>query len=310
MDAAVLSSIHGHGLEMLFQLLAEPGASAPFIPPLAQSIAARRNDTELSGALKLVAAAKPETQAAVLDALTKGRKNAPRKPLSDKSARATLATLRSSSDSRIGDAARALEATFVATTVEGETAVSSNQLPPVEEVSDELFRKFVAALSSPRDLKHGHELFLVACATCHKIGNEGNEAGPDLLGQIGMAEESLLKDVLMPSERIRPGYETTVVQTKDGGTVAGILRNDGATSVTLIQPGGIEQVLLRKDVADVRRLATSLMPSFAKTLSPADLADVLAWLRSNLGPRARAARIDSGKSSSDLALPPPRNPLQ
>ena len=106
--------------------------------------------------------------------------------------------------------------------------------------------------------------------------------GPDLLGQLGMAEESLLKDVLMPNERIRPGYETTLVQTRDGGALVGLLKNDGATSLTLVQPGGVEQVLLRKDVTGVRRLATSLMPSFAEGLKPSEVADLLAWLRSNL----------------------------
>ena len=38
----------------------------------------------------------------------------------------------------------------------------------------------------------------------------------------------------------------------------------------------------RKDVLGVRRLATSLMPSFAEGLKPSDVADLLAWLRSNL----------------------------
>ncbi len=44
----------------------------------------------------------------------------------------------------------------------------------------------------------------------------------------------------------------------------------------------MEQVLLRKDVTGLRRVAGSLMPSFAETLTPADLASLLAWLRSNL----------------------------
>ena len=55
-------------------------------------------------------------------------------------------------------------------------------------------------------------------------------------------------------------------------------------------PGGVEQVLLRKDVAAVRRLPTSLMPSFAGALSPADVANVLGWLRSNLGEPPRSSR--------------------
>jgi putative heme-binding domain-containing protein len=114
------------------------------------------------------------------------------------------------------------------------------------------------------------------------MGNEGSDVGPDLLGQLGMAEESLLKDILLPNERIRPGFETTLVQTRDGGAVTGLLKSDDATSLTLMQPGAVEQVLLRKDVVGVRRLAASLMPSFAEGLKPSDVADLLAWLRSNL----------------------------
>jgi mono/diheme cytochrome c family protein len=75
-----------------------------------------------------------------------------------------------------------------------------------------------------------------------------------------------------------------VIQLADGGTIPGILKEDGATSLTLVQPTGIEQELLRKDVTAVRRVANSLMPSFAETLKPSDVADLLGWLRSNLGP--------------------------
>jgi putative heme-binding domain-containing protein len=97
-----------------------------------------------------------------------------------------------------------------------------------------------------------------------------------------MAEDSLLKDILMPNERIRPGYETTLVQMADATVATSILKDDGATSLTLMSPNGVEQVFLRKDVTGVRRLATPLMPSFAEGLTPADVANLLAWLRSNL----------------------------
>jgi putative heme-binding domain-containing protein len=120
-----------------------------------------------------------------------------------------------------------------------------------------------------------------------------------------MAEESLLKDILMPSERIRPGYETTEIETRGGAAVVGLLKSEGATSVTLAQAGGVEQVILRKDIAGVRRLATSLMPSFAETLAPQDAADLLGWLRSNLGTSApymelRVYSVTSGKMAAVL----------
>jgi putative membrane-bound dehydrogenase-like protein len=282
MDAALLSSLQGRGLEMLGALVREPGGSAPFLAPLAQSIAARRDESELAKTLGLVGTAKPGTQTNVLTALARGRKNAPRKRLADKSAQATLASLAASPTAEVRAAARALEDTFVATVADDEALVPAGQLPPVEQISDETFRKFVASLAAPRDLKRGHDIFLQACATCHRMGNEGSDVGPDLVGQLGMAEESLLKDILMPNERIRPGFETTLLQTRDGGAITGLLKSDDATSLTLMQAGAVEQVLLRKDVIGVRRLATSLMPSFAEGLKPSDVADLLAWLRSNL----------------------------
>src|SRR5262249_53129003 len=110
-----------------------------------------------------------------------------------------------------------------------------------------------------------------------------------------MSEESLLKDILLPSERIRPGYETTVVELRGGGAVAGLLKEDGATSLTLAQPDGVQQVVLRKDVKGVRRLATSLMPSFAQTLTPADLANLLAWLRAKLHPTSPKSVSETAK---------------
>jgi hypothetical protein len=44
----------------------------------------------------------------------------------------------------------------------------------------------------------------------------------------------------------------------------------------------VEKIVLRKDVKGVRRSSVSLMPSFAEALPPADVASVLAWLRSQL----------------------------
>lgn len=271
---------------MLAALIGEPNAPAPFLASLAQSIAARRDETELSRTLKLIPTAAPEAQATVLNALAKGRKNAPRKPLGDKSVRTTLASLAASPNVEVRQATRTLEDTFVATLADAEALVPAGKLPPVETISDETFRKYVAALADERDLGRGHALFLQTCALCHRIGSEGHEVGPDLMGQLGLAEESLLKEILMPNERIRPGYETTLVKMADGSATTGILKDDGATSLTLVLPSGVEQVLLRKDVTGVRRLATSLMPSFAEGLTPADVANVLAWLRSNLAPPA------------------------
>lgn len=299
MDTAILSGLRGRGVRMLAELTPGDGASASFLSSLAQMIGASRNEDELANALRLVAPARPEFQSAVLTGFARSRKNSAHEPLKSKGTGDALSALSASADPDVRSAARNLADTLAVSAPE-ETAAPSGQAPMQTTVSNETFRKFVGALSASRNLQHGHELFLAGCATCHRIGSEGNEVGPDLLGQIGMAEESLLKDILMPSERIRPGYETTQVETRGGASVVGLLKSEGATSVTLAQAGGVEQVILRKDIAGVRRLATSLMPSFAETLTPQDAADLLGWLRSNLGTSApylelRVYSVSSGK---------------
>jgi hypothetical protein len=55
-------------------------------------------------------------------------------------------------------------------------------------------------------------------------------------------------------------------------------------------------------VLGVRRLPASLMPSFAQGLKPADVADLLGWLRSHLGKgvpkQAKNQKVSGGDSSS------------
>jgi putative membrane-bound dehydrogenase-like protein len=296
MDAAILSSLHQRGADMLAELIRAAGGAGPFLPPLAQAIAARRDEAEFARALALTATAPSETQAAVVGALAKGRKNAPRKPLASDAARKNLASFAASPAAAVRTAARALEDTFIATAADDVEMIPVGAVPPAMEVSEETFRKYVAALAGPRDAKRGHEVFRLACATCHRIGDEGHHFGPDLLGELGVAEETLVRHILLPNERIRPGYETTLVELQAGPPVTGLLKEDGATSLTLLSPGGVEQVLLRKDVTGVRRLATSLMPSFGEAFTPADLASLLAWLRTNLRGNPDAAPVQERRN--------------
>src|SRR5262249_38280222 len=114
MDTALLSSLHDRGLAMFAELIRDPGGVASFLPALAQTIAARHDESELAKMVDLIASANPDIQAAILNGLAKGRKNAPRKPLADKSARAVLASIAASPVAAVRAAARALEDTFVA----------------------------------------------------------------------------------------------------------------------------------------------------------------------------------------------------
>jgi putative heme-binding domain-containing protein len=83
-------------------------------------------------------------------------------------------------------------------------------------------------------------LFLSACATCHRVGDEGTHCGPDLMGNWAWRGNAR-PHLLLPSERIRPGFETILIETLAGTSLAGLLHEDGATSLTLRQSAAGEQ---------------------------------------------------------------------
>jgi putative heme-binding domain-containing protein len=145
---------------------------------------------------------------------------------------------------------------------------------------DEAFQQFTAALRAPRDRVNGEKIFRDNCAPCHKVRGIGFNVGPDLGAEFQRAEDAILKDVLAPNDTISAGYPTFAVETKDGDSFSGLLASESATSVTLRRAGGLDQVILRKDIARLNSLQVSMMPEgFDKILKPKDAADVIAWLR-------------------------------
>jgi putative heme-binding domain-containing protein len=159
-------------------------------------------------------------------------------------------------------------------------------LKPSGSIKDEVIAPYVKALKDPRDAVRGQAVFREKCAACHLAHGVGHAVGPDLTAEFQRAEETIVRDVLAPSETISPGYTTYLVETTTGQVFSGLLAAESPTSLTLRMAEGKEQVILRKDVEDLRALPVSMMPEdLAKTVSPADLADLLAWLRRPPGRR-------------------------
>lgn len=149
---------------------------------------------------------------------------------------------------------------------------------PVVGAGDAVFH---AALQGKPDRERGATLFATNCAICHRFAGAGNAVGPPLDGEVGRPGESLLADILQPSAEISAGYATYLVKTKSGGSLAGVLAQESATSVTIALAAGVSTTVLRKDLVSIERLELSLMPaSLREALKPADLADIIGFLKS------------------------------
>lgn len=144
----------------------------------------------------------------------------------------------------------------------------------------ELFKTYQAALKAPRDAARGKEVFEKQCSKCHQLGGGGFAVGPDLDSVRSRPDESLLIDLLDPSGVINPKYRAYTAVSEDGRIFNGLLTEETATSVTLTKEKSEKQVILRKDLEELRASAKSIMPEgLEKEISPQDAADLFAFIR-------------------------------
>lgn len=117
------------------------------------------------------------------------------------------------------------------------------------------------------------------CYTCHKIGKQGIEFGPDIVSFAKtQSQQAIVEAILHPSKTISHGYEGHLVETKEGN-VEGIVLSRG-NPVMVQSQGGILQMIPKSRVKKIRGLGKSLMwPSQLNTLDAQGIADLVAYLK-------------------------------
>jgi len=117
------------------------------------------------------------------------------------------------------------------------------------------------------------------CATCHRVNGSGPRVAPDLseIGTIRPATE-LQQKLVDPNAEIRPGNRYVDVVTRNGSKITGRLLNQDTFTIQLIDSNERLVSLPRTELRDVSFVKTSPMPSARGTLSPEEIADVVAYL--------------------------------
>jgi putative heme-binding domain-containing protein len=127
---------------------------------------------------------------------------------------------------------------------------------------------------------HGHEVFKQLCSTCHRLAQEGANVGPDLFDMRRQPKENIVFHIVMPEAEVAPAFAPYSCETKDGRAFTGILISETATSVTVRQPGGIDETVLRPDIKALTSLPGTLMPAgLDAAMQPQDIADLVAYLK-------------------------------
>ncbi len=132
----------------------------------------------------------------------------------------------------------------------------------------------------PADMKRGQTAIAV-CYTCHKIGKNGIDFGPELttFGQQQPAEV-IANAIANPSAEISHGFEGSEVKTKDGLTITGMILANGDPLIIKCM-GGIVQTVPQDRIASVKPLEHSLMYQPQQLgLTAQSIADIVAYLKS------------------------------
>jgi putative heme-binding domain-containing protein len=132
------------------------------------------------------------------------------------------------------------------------------------------------------DEKKGAELFKLLCTNCHRLGRQGKRIGPDLTGYERDNLDFIIPAIVDPSLAVREEYTTFNLLTRDGQSLTGFLKRNDPQSVTMMDLTENQQVIARRNIADLAATQTSLMPEGLTTaLSDEQLRDLLTYFISH-----------------------------
>ena len=124
--------------------------------------------------------------------------------------------------------------------------------------------------------ERGGQLFRKHCSACHRLGEVGNEVGPNLAALTVQHPHWWLTAMLEPNREWDQRYVEYLVQRKDGRLISGLLAEENGNALVLVQQDGQRVSLPRRDIEQLRNNGRSFMPEgFEKVMTPEEAADLL-----------------------------------
>jgi putative heme-binding domain-containing protein len=138
------------------------------------------------------------------------------------------------------------------------------------------------------DAARGRALFegKGGCMSCHRVNGKGSRSAPDLSDVGAVRSPDAIERAMIDSASIMlPINRSIRAVTRAGKVITGRRLNEDTYSVQIIDNEERLVSLLKADLREYSVLKTSTMPSFKNTLSPAELDDVVTYLRTLKGSR-------------------------
>jgi len=135
------------------------------------------------------------------------------------------------------------------------------------------------------DAENGKNIFfrngMANCNQCHKVGQRGGDAAPNLKGVGGRQDSAyILESIVAPSAKLTPGYSAIAITMNDGLIVAGMLMKETDSEVIVRNLETKEDTVCKKEDISVMPPAMSTMPPMGLILDKSQIRDLVAYLSS------------------------------
>jgi putative heme-binding domain-containing protein len=143
---------------------------------------------------------------------------------------------------------------------------------------DKYRRIYGAGGSQPGDAPRGRVVFNKVCAQCHTLFDTGGKVGPDITGANRGDLNYLLETILDPNAVIPNDYRASTIETKDGRSITGIVKQQDDKSVTIATQTET-LVLPRNEIDSMQQSELSMMPEgLLAPLTDQEVRDLIYYL--------------------------------
>jgi putative membrane-bound dehydrogenase-like protein len=162
---------------------------------------------------------------------------------------------------------------------------SWGSLRPASKEKAERMAKYKALLTPAylrtADISQGRLVFSRNCASCHRLFDDGGAIGPELTGSQRANLDYVLENLLDPSAIVPFDYRVTIIETKDGRFLTGIIKQENDLTIT-VQTQNDAIIIPKKEIESRNVSPLSLMPDgLSDKMSNEELRDLVAYLASS-----------------------------
>lgn len=126
-----------------------------------------------------------------------------------------------------------------------------------------LVKELVADAKAHGDARRGAVVFrdaTSACLSCHKVGKQGGEVGPNLSTvAICLSPEEIVEGVFWPNRTVKPEFMAVAAGLTNGQVVQGVVKEETTRELVLRDAAGKLHRIPKKDIEERREIG-SLMP--------------------------------------------------